>query len=156
MCLLLPYLGHIFAKMVPMSHFLYKIQVNKSWMEELLVLLQFWLFFKRSPFDTCRCAPDPLHYKRKNMTAVGCWLVMDDEINTVLWLACRASYCSVTEYVTVLRCVLKNLPNNLRALTEWCSYQTSCAFSWSASVVSHWSSCLQWLQSVWLQSMQIS
>lgn len=59
-------------------------------------------------------------------------------------------------YYSATRCVLKNLPNNPRALTEWCSCLTSCAFLWSASVVSHWSSCSQWLRSVWLQSVQIS
>lgn len=104
---LLFYLGHTFATMVAMSHFSvcstdgHKFS-GRHWISCSTV------FFKHRNFSIFRRhASNPFHYGRKNMTAMCCWLVTDDEINIVLWLVCRALYCSNTEYITVL-CVLKN------------------------------------------------
>lgn len=90
-----------------------------------------------------RHASNPFHCGRKNMTAVCCWLVIGDEINTVLWLVCIAFYCSNTEYVTVLWDVFWK--NNPRAQTKQWPMWPPVLFSWSASVVSHWSPCFPWL-----------
>lgn len=105
-----------------------------------------------------RCASNPFHYGRKNTTAVHCWLVTGDFQYwwNQYWLVAGVQSFLVLRYwvyFSAVRCVLKN-PVIQEHRTKWCSCLTCYAFSWSASVVSHWPHCFQRLQLLWLQSLQ--
>lgn len=60
------------------------------------------VLFNHSPFNHSRSTSEHLHHKGKNMTAAGCRLVSNDEINIVSCLLCRASCCSDIKYITAL------------------------------------------------------